>query len=108
LAEETIKLFDATIADMGVSINYFPDGQDPISSISEYIETTHISLWKIAFFLEFSTKKGVHKNKKVENQLNFKQAMRRVLFKYFKFVLFPFKALARTPAFFATYFGQGQ
>jgi hypothetical protein len=29
--------------------------------------------------------------------------MRRVLFRYFKFVLFPNKALARTPAFFATY-----
>jgi hypothetical protein len=29
--------------------------------------------------------------------------MRRVLFRYFKFVLFPSKALARTPAFFATY-----
>jgi hypothetical protein len=103
LAEETVKLFDATIADMGMSINYSPDGQDPISSIFEYIETTHISLWETAFFLEFSMEKGIHKNKKVEDQLNFKQAMRRVLFRYFKFVLFPFKALARTPAFFAAY-----
>jgi hypothetical protein len=29
--------------------------------------------------------------------------MKRVLFKYFKFVLFPKKALSRTPAFFAAY-----
>jgi hypothetical protein len=29
--------------------------------------------------------------------------MRRVLFKYLKFILFPFKALSRTPPFFATY-----
>jgi hypothetical protein len=35
--------------------------------------------------------------------VNFKPAMRRVLFRYFKFVLFPFKALARTPTFFATF-----
>ena len=44
LAYEPIKLFDATIADMGVSINYFPDGQDPVASISNYIETLCISL----------------------------------------------------------------
>jgi hypothetical protein len=35
--------------------------------------------------------------------MNFKPAMRKVLFMYFKFVLFPFKALARTLAFFATF-----
>jgi hypothetical protein len=103
LADETVKLFDATIEDMGVNINYFPDGQDPMSTISEYIETMRISLWETAFFFEFSTEKGVHKNKKTEFQVNFKPAMRRVLFRYFKFVLFLFKALARTPAFFATF-----
>jgi hypothetical protein len=47
--------------------------------------------------------KGVHKNKSSEDQVNFKQAMRRVLFRYFKFVLFPKIALSRTPAFFAAY-----
>jgi hypothetical protein len=62
-----------------------------------------ISLWETAFFLEFSTEKGVHKNKKAEDQVNFKQAMRRVPFRYFKFILFPLKALARTPTFFATF-----
>jgi hypothetical protein len=103
LADETVKLFDATIEDMGVNINYFPDGQDPMSTISEYIETMRISLWETAFFFEFSMEKGVHKNKKAEDQVNFKPAMRRVLFRYFKFVLFPFKALTRTPTFFATF-----
>jgi hypothetical protein len=91
LADETVKLFDATIEDMGVNINYFPDGQDPMSTISEYIETMRISLWKTAFFFEFSMEKGVHKNKKVEDQVNFKPAMRRVLFRYFKFMLFPLR-----------------
>jgi hypothetical protein len=47
--------------------------------------------------------KGIHKNKSSEDQVNFKQAMRRVLFRYFKFVLFSKKALSRTPAFFVTY-----
>jgi hypothetical protein len=50
LADEAVNLFDATISDMGVTINYDPDGQDPIPSISEYIETMHISLWDSAFF----------------------------------------------------------
>jgi hypothetical protein len=35
--------------------------------------------------------------------VNFKQAMRRVLFRYFKFVLFSKNALSRTPTFFAAY-----
>jgi hypothetical protein len=67
LANEVVNLFDATISDMGVTINYAPDGQDPIPSISEYIETMRISLWDNAFFLEFSLDKGVHKNKSSED-----------------------------------------
>jgi hypothetical protein len=86
-----------------MNVNYFPDGQDPILSISKYIKTMHISLWKTTFFLEFSIEKGIHKNKRSEGQVNFKQAMWRVLFMYFKFILFLMKALARTPPFFATY-----
>jgi hypothetical protein len=72
LVDEAIKLFDATIADMGVTINYSLDGQDPILSISEYIETMRISLWETTFFLEFSLVKGIHKNKNSEDQVNFK------------------------------------
>jgi hypothetical protein len=103
MADEAVNLFDATISDMGVTINYAPNDQDPIPSISEHIETMHISLWDSAFFLEFSLEKGVHKNKSSEDQVNFKQAMKRVLFRYFKFVLLLKKALFRTPAFFAAY-----
>jgi hypothetical protein len=44
LVDEAVNLFEATISDMGVTINYAPDGQDPIPSISEYIETIRISL----------------------------------------------------------------
>jgi hypothetical protein len=57
LVDETVKLFDATMEDMGININYFPDGQDPISTISEYIETMHISFWETAFFLSFLRRK---------------------------------------------------
>jgi hypothetical protein len=35
--------------------------------------------------------------------VNFKQAMGKVLFRYFKFLLFPKKALSKTPAFFVAY-----
>jgi hypothetical protein len=72
LANETVKLIDATIVDMGMNNNYFLDGQDPILSISEYIETMRISVWEIALFLEFSIEKRIHKNKKAEDKVNFK------------------------------------
>jgi hypothetical protein len=62
-----------------------------------------ISLWDSAFFLEFSLDKGVYKNKSSKDQVNFKHAMKRVLFMYFKFIFFSKKALSRTPPFFATY-----
>jgi hypothetical protein len=91
LADETVKLFDAIIADMGVNINYFLDGQDPIPSISDYIESMRIFLWETAFYSEFSIEKGIHKNKKAKDQVNFKQAMWRVLLRYSKFILFPSK-----------------
>jgi hypothetical protein len=52
LADEAVNLFEASIFDIGVTINYAPDGQDPIPSISKYIETMRISLWDSAFFLE--------------------------------------------------------
>jgi hypothetical protein len=103
LEVETVSLFDATITDMGISINYLPDGEDPIPSISDYIETMRISLWEIAFFREFAVEKGIHKNKSSEDQLYFTEAMRRILYRYFKFILFPRKACARTPAYFASY-----
>jgi hypothetical protein len=47
--------------------------------------------------------KGIHKNKSSKDQVNFKQAMKRFLLGYFKFILFSTKALARTRAFFAIY-----
>jgi hypothetical protein len=42
--DKKIKLFDAIRMDMGVNINYFFDDEDPIPSISKYIETMCIFL----------------------------------------------------------------
>ena len=67
LANEIVKLIDATIAGMGMNNNFLLDDQDPILSISKYIETMHISVWEIALFLEFFLEKRIHKNKKAEN-----------------------------------------
>ena len=77
LATETEKLFNATVADLDVSINYLPDGMDPLPTIFDYVETMRILLWDTAFFREFAVDKGVHKNNKIEKQLNFKSAMQR-------------------------------
>jgi hypothetical protein len=67
LADEAVNLLDATSYDMGMTINYTPDDQDFIPSISEYTDTMRIFLWDSAFFLEFSLEKRVHKNKSFED-----------------------------------------
>jgi hypothetical protein len=103
LAIETEKLFDATVVDLDVSINYLPDGMDPLPTIFDYVETMRISLWDTAFFREFAVDKGVHKNHNIDKQLNFKSAMRRVFYRYFKYVLFPAQAISKSPTFFANY-----
>ena len=103
MAIETEKLFDATVADMHVSINYLPDGMDPLPTIFDYVEAMRISLWDTAFFREFGVEKGVHKNHNIDKQFNFNPAMRRVFYRYFKYVLFPAKAISKSPTFFANY-----
>jgi hypothetical protein len=61
LAIETEKLFDATVVDMHVSINYLPNGMDLLPTIFSHVEAMRISLWDTAFFREFGVDKGVHK-----------------------------------------------
>ena len=58
---ETEKLFDATLADMHVFINYLRNGMDLLPTIFYYVEAMRISLWDTAFFCEFSVDKEVHK-----------------------------------------------
>jgi hypothetical protein len=91
------------VADLNVSVNYHPENHDPLPQISDYVESVRISLWDNAFFHEFNADKRVHKNNIPEKQLNFGQALKRVVYRYFKFVLFPNHAISKTPAFFTNY-----
>ena len=74
---------------MGVSIDYQLEGKDPLPTIADYIENWRISAWDIAFYREFAVENGIQKNLEWKNQLNSKQAMKRVIFRYksFAFVI---------------------
>jgi hypothetical protein len=86
-----------------VVVNYLPDNHDPLPQISDYVESMRISLWDAAFYREFNTEKGMHKNNPIEKQLNFFPALKRVVYRYFKFILFPAHAITKSPAFFPDY-----
>lgn len=91
------------IADMGIDINYGPENGDPIERIFDYVESMRCSLWDLAFFREFKGPDQVHKNKTPEQMPNFTQAVKRVLFRYFKYILYPRKAVSKVPTFFTNY-----
>ena len=103
LAVKAEELFEAVVTDLGVTIDYSPDDQNPIEKIFDYVEAMRCSLWDIAFFREFSGADQAHKNKTKDQQPNFQPALRRILYRYFKYILLPRKALTRVPAFFPTY-----
>jgi len=86
-----------------VTIDLSPDGEDPISSIFDYVEAMRCSLWDVAFFREFKPSQQVHKNNSIDKQPNFHQALRRVLYRYFKYILLPRKAIFKVPRFFPNY-----
>lgn len=103
LAVEADALFDGVISDLDVTIDYFPDGEDPIQSIFDYVEAMRCSLWDTAFFREFGAAQQVHKNNTIDKQPNFHPALRRVLYRYFKYILLPRKAISKVPPFFPNY-----
>jgi len=107
LAIETEKLFNTIVVDLDMGINYLPDGMDPLPTIFDYMETMQILLQDTTFFCEFLVDKGVHKNNKIDKQLNFKLAMQRVIYRYFKYVLFPTKTISKFSTFFANYLDKG-
>jgi hypothetical protein len=88
---------------LNVIVNYLPDNHDPLPQISDYVESMRILLWDTAFYREFNAEKGVHKNNPIEKQLNFFPALKHVVYRYFKFVLFPAHAITKSPAFFSDY-----
>jgi hypothetical protein len=91
------------VADLNVTVNYLPEIHDPLPQISDYVESIRISLWDTVFYREFNAEKGVHNNNTPEKQMNFGPALKRVLYRYFKFVLFLHQAISKSPAFFTNY-----
>jgi len=87
LASAVQELFDATFSELDVTINYQPASESPIPSIIDYVEQNRIQLWDTAFSYEFDGK-GVHKNHSPELHVGLDQAVARVFYKYFRFVLY--------------------
>ena len=103
LAVAVQKLLDDVLRDPKATINYQHDGRDPIPTIFYYIEQIRISLWDTAFFREFVVEKKVNKNKTIDKQYLFKPTLHRVLYRYFKYVIFPSKAISKFPHFFVNF-----
>ena len=57
----------------------------------------------MTFFREFAVEKRVNKNNTIDKQYLFKPALHRVLYQYFKYVIFPSKAISRSPPFFVNF-----
>ena len=100
---EADELFSNVLTDLGEIIDYNPDDEDPILTIFDYVEAMRCQLWEIAFFVELGGDNGAHKNNPPEKQPFFVQAVRRVLYRYFRYVLLPRKAITKVPAFFPNY-----
>ena len=72
-------------------------------TIFDYVEAMRCQLWEIAFFMELGGDNGAHKNNPPDKQPFFVQAVRRVLYRYFRYVLLPRKAISKVPPFFPNY-----
>ena len=100
---EVEDLFSGVLTDLGESIHYSPDDEEPILTIFDYVESMRCQLWDIAFFIELGGDNGAHKNNPPEKQPFFFQAVRRVLYRYFRYILLPRKAISKVPPFFPNY-----
>jgi hypothetical protein len=103
IAVEVEELFAGVHTDLGEIIDYNPDGEDPILTIFDYVEAMRCQLWETAFFVELAGDNGAHKNNPPDKQPFFLQAVRRVLYRYFRYVLLPRKAISKVPPFFPNY-----
>ena len=100
---EAEELFAGVLTDLGEVIDYNPDGEDPILTIFDYVEAMRCQLWEIAFFIELGGDNDAHKNNPPEKQPFFVQDVRRVLYRYFRYVLLPRKAISKVHVFFPNY-----
>ena len=103
IAVEAEELFSGVLTDLGEVVHYNPDGEDPILTIFDYVESMRCQLWEVAFHVELGGDNGAHKNNPPEKQPFFVQAVRRVLYRYFRYVILPRKAISKVPAFFPNY-----
>ena len=100
---EVDDLFSCVLTDLGETIDYNPDGDDPILTIFDYVEAMRCQLWEVVFYTELGGDNGAHKNNPPDKQPFFVQAVRRVLYRYFRYVLLPKKAISKVPPFFPNY-----
>jgi hypothetical protein len=103
IAVEVDELFSGVLADLGEIINYNPDGEDLVLTIFDYVEAMRCHLWENAFFVELGGDNGAHKNNPPEKQPFFIQSVRRVLYRYFWYILLHRKAISKVPVFFPNY-----
>ena len=59
---EADELFSGVLTDIGESIDYNPDGLDPVLTIFDYVEAMRCQLWDTAFYIELGGNNGAHKN----------------------------------------------
>ena len=103
IAVEAEDLFSCVLTDLEEVVDFNPVDEDPILTIFNYVEAMRCQLWEIAFFVELGGDNGAHKNNSPEKQPFFFQAVRRVLYRYFRYVLLPKKAISKVPPFFPNY-----
>ena len=103
IAVEADELFSGVLTDLGEIIDFNPPNEDPILTIFDYVEAMRCQLWEIAFFTELGGDNGAHKNNPPDKQPFFVQAVRRVLYRYFRYILLPRKAISKVPPFFPNY-----
>ena len=103
IAVEADDLFSGVLTDIGETIDYNPDGMDLVLTIFDYVEAMRCQLWETAFYIELGGDNGAHKNNPPDKQPFFLQAVRRVLYRYFRYVLLPRKAISKVPPFFPNY-----
>ena len=87
------------MVDLDVFINYRPNGMNFLPIIFCYVKTICISLSDPAFFCEFVIGKEIYLNHDIDKKLNFNPTMRRMFYKYFKYVLFITKVIFKSSNF---------
>ena len=100
---EADEFFSGVLTDLGEIVDYNPDGEDPVLTIFDYVEAMRCQLWEVAFFTELGGENGAHKNNPPDKQPFFFQVVRRVLYRYFRYVLLPRKAISKVPPFSLNY-----